>query len=139
VNVRYWDSEPNGLAAMIGGLIQGNLDAHPERMALLSSPATYAIVAPDVDVAVSIRLKDGSVTVRNGVVGRPDIVITADSDALLGLSSVPLRFGLPDATTNEGREVTAKLLKGELKVKGMLIHPLKLARLNRLLSVNQGG
>ncbi len=124
---------------MIGGLIQGNLDAHPQRTALLSSPATYAIVAPDVDVAVSIRLSGGSVTVRNGVVGRPDIVITADSDALLGLSSVPLRFGLPDATTKEGREVTRKLLKGELRLKGLLLHPLKLARLNRLLSVNEGG
>ncbi len=139
MNVRYWDSEPNGLAAMIGGLIQGNLDADPERTGLLSSPATYAIVAPDVDVAVSIRVKDGSVTVRNGLVGRPDIVITADSDALLGLSSVPLRFGLPDATTKEGREVTRKLLNGELKVKGLLFNPLKLARLNKLLSVNQGG
>ncbi len=118
-----------------GGLIQGNLDAHPDRIELLSKPATYAIVAPDVDVAVSIRLKDGSVTVRNGLVGRPDIVITADSDGLLGLSSVPLRFGLPDAATKEGREVTRKLLKRELKVKGLLMHPLKLARLNKLLSV----
>ncbi len=139
MNVRYWDSEPNGLAAMLGGLIQGNLDAHPDRAALLASPATYAIVAPDVDVAVSIRLKDGSVTVRNGVVGRPDIVITADSDALLALSSVPLRFGLPDATTPEGREVTRKLLRGELKLKGLALHPVKLARLNKLLSVNEGG
>ncbi len=139
MNVRYWDEEPNGLASMIGGLIQGNLDAHPERTALLSSPATYAIVAPDVDVAVSIRVAEGSVTVRNGLVGRPNILITADSEALLGLSSVPLRFGLPDATTKEGREVTGKLLKGELKVKGLLMHPLKLARLNRLLSVNEGG
>ncbi len=139
MNVRYWDSEPNGLASMIGGLIQGNLDAHPDRAALLSSPATYAIVAPDVDVAVSIRLQGGSVTVRNGLVGRTDIVITADSDMLLGLSSVPLRFGLPDATTKEGREVTGKLFNGQLKVKGLLMHPLKLARLNRLLSVNEGG
>ncbi len=136
MNVQYWDSEPNGLAAMIGGLIQGNLDAHPERAALLASPATYAIVAPDVDVGMSIRLHGGSVTIRNGVVGKPNIVIIADSDSLLGLSSVPLRFGLPDATTKEGREVTRKLLKGELKVKGLLMHPLMLARLNRLLSVN---
>ncbi len=139
MNVRYWDEEPNGLASMIGGLIQGNLDAHPERTALLSSPATYAIVAPDVDVAVSIRLADGGVTVRNGLVGRPNIVITADSEALLGLSSVPLRFGLPDAMTKEGREVTKHLFTGQLKVKGLLMHPLKLARLNKLLSVNEGG
>jgi hypothetical protein len=41
--------------------------------------------------------------------------------------------------TKEGREVTKKLLTGQLKVKGLLMHPLKLARLNKLLSVNEGG
>ncbi len=117
-------------------------------MTTTPAAADQAVPAPipgseDLLVARNLRksfgsvqaLKDGSVTVRNGLVGRPDILITADSDGLLGLSSVPLRFGLPDATTKEGREVTVKLLRRELKVKGLLLHPLKLARLNKLLSV----
>jgi hypothetical protein len=120
---------------MLGQLIQQNLDAHPERAKLLKGPATFAIVTPDIDVAVSIRVHDGSVTVRNGVIGRPNIVITAPSDALLGLSSVPLRFGLPDPMTEEGRNVTRQLLTRELRVKGLLFHGLKLATLNKLLSV----
>ena len=133
--VEYRDDEPNGLASMLGGLIEANLAAHPERGKLLAKTATYAIVATDADVAVSIRLGAGRVAVRNGVVGRPHIFVTTDSETLIGLSSVPLKFGLPDAMTKAGREVNRKLLKGQLKVKGLFLHPGKLARLNKLLAV----
>jgi hypothetical protein len=135
VALEYLDPEPNGLAAMLGGLIEGNLAAHPERGRLLAKSATYAIVAPDVNVAVSIRLAPGKVVVRNGVVRKPHVQVTTDSETLMGLSSVPLRFGLPDVMTKEGREINKKLLKGQLKVKGLLLHLGKLGRLNKLLSV----
>ena len=133
--VEYLDQEPNGLASMLGGLIEANLAAHPEREALLAKPASYAIVAPDAGVEVSIRLSAGVVQVRNGIAGRPDVLVRTDSENLIGLSSVPLKFGLPDVMTKEGRAVNRKLFKGELKVKGLLTHPGKLARLNKLLSV----
>ena len=48
---------------------------------------------------------------------------------------LPLKFGLPDAMTKEGREVNRKLFTGQLKVRGLFSHPAKLARLNKLLSV----
>jgi hypothetical protein len=133
--VAYLDGEPNGLGTMLGGLIEGNLAAHPEREGLLR-PATVAIAAPDAGVAVTIRLGPGRVEVANGVRGKPDLWVRADSDTLIELSSVPLRFGLPDNMTREGREVTAKLMKGTLKVRGMFRSPGRLARFNKLLSVN---
>jgi len=133
--VRYLDPEPNGLAAMLGGLLQANLDSHPELEALSARRAVFVIRAPDVDVAVSIRLGEGRVMVRNGVVARRDVMIEGDSSDLIGMSSVPLRFGLPDVMTPAGREVSRKLLTRRLTVKGLLRHPAKLARLNRLLSV----
>jgi hypothetical protein len=133
--VKYLDAEPGGLALMLGGLIEGNLAAHPERESLLAKTATYSIRATDVGVEVSIRLSPGKVLVRNGLVSKPDILVETDSETLMGLSSVPLKFGLPDAMTKEGREVNRKLLKGQLKVKGLLRSPGKLARLNQLLSV----
>jgi hypothetical protein len=135
VEVAYLDQEPSGLALMLGGLIEANLASHPEREMLLAKPATYSIRATDVGIDVSIRLTPGRVAVRNGVVGKPDIVVETDSETLIGLSSVPLKFGLPDAMTKEGREVNRKLLKGQIKVKGLFLHPGKLARLNKLLSV----
>ena len=135
MNVTYLDEEPNGLATMLGGLIEANLQQHPERAALASKPATFAITAPDADVSVTIHLAPEGVQVANGTRGRPDVSVRADSDTLVALSAVPLRFGLPDATTPDGLDVLGKLLKGELKVKGMLLRSGKLGRLNKLLSV----
>jgi hypothetical protein len=138
VEVVYEDAEPNGLASMIGGIIQGNLEAHPERERLVTEgvPATFSISAPDVDVAVSIRLSAGGVQVRNGAVSKPNVRIEADSETLMGLSAAPLRFGLPDATKKEGREIIGKMLSRALKVGGAVAHSGKLARLNKLLSVS---
>jgi len=134
VRVEYDDEEPNGLASMLGGLIEANLEQHPEREALLR-PATIGITAPDAGVSVTILLAPGRVRVRNGSPGRALLQVTSDSTTLIELSSVPLRFGLPDTMTKEGRAVTGKLLRGGLKVKGMLAHPGVLARFNKLLSV----
>jgi len=89
-----------------------------------------------VDVAVSIRFSPGGVQVRNGRVGRPDVRIEGDSETLVGLSSAPLRFGLPDATTKEGRAVIGKMLRRSLTVRGVVAHAAKLRRLNALLSVS---
>jgi hypothetical protein len=61
--------------------------------------------------------------------------VRAGSDALLLLSSVPLRLGFPDPLTPAGRRVFGKLLRREIVVSGLLLHPGKLRRLSRLLSV----
>ncbi len=120
---------------MIGGLIQANLEQHPERAGLLAKPATFGITAPDAEVSITIRISPGGVEVSNGIRGKPDVSVRADSDTLVGLSAVPLRFGMPDAMTKEGRAVTAKLFSGQLKVKGLFLRSGKLGKLNKLLSV----
>lgn len=135
-HVAYLDREPNGLAAMLGGLIQANLSAHPDRGRSLTRTAVFSICAPDAEVGVSIRLSAGRVAIRNGVVGRAHVRIEADSGSLIGLSAVPLRFGLPDVTTREGRAVIRDVIGRRLRIRGMLVHPGKLARLNRLLTVS---
>jgi hypothetical protein len=132
--VEFADEEPNGLAAMLGGLIEANLREHPEREAMLK-PAAVGITAPDAGVSVTLTLAPGRVRVANGLQGKPDLLVRSDSESLLALSTVPLRFGLPDAFTKEGREASAKLLKGDVKVRGIARHLGALTRLNRLLSV----
>jgi hypothetical protein len=133
--VEYADEEPNGLASIIGGLIEGNLEQHPEREALLK-PAVIGITAPDVGVSITLQIAPGRVGVANGLQGKPHLLVQANSDTLIELSTVPLRFGLPDNMTKDGRAVTDSLLKGRIKVKGMTRHVSKLARLNKLLTVN---
>ncbi len=134
--VEFLDAEPNGLASMVGGLIESNLERDPARWRLLR-PAVIALTAPDAGVSVTLRLAPGSVRVANGAPesARPDVRVRADSGALLELASVPLRFGLPDLLNRHGRAVARRVLDGEILVAGMLRHPRKLARLNLLLSV----
>jgi hypothetical protein len=136
VSVAYADREPNGLAAMVGGLIEANLRQHPERRSLLR-PAVVELVAVDAGVSVRIALSPGQVSVSNGSSGqgRPRVRVVADSEGLLLLSSAPLRFGLPDPMSSDGRRVLANVLRRQIRISGLVAHPLTVARFARLLSV----
>jgi hypothetical protein len=136
VNVVYADPEPNGLAAMVGGLIEANLRQHPERRSLLR-PAVVELVATDAGVSVRIALSPGRVSVSDGSRGpdRARVRVWADSDALLLLSSAPLRFGLPDPFSRDGRRVLARVVRREIRISGLAAHPFTMARFAKLLSV----
>jgi hypothetical protein len=136
VNVVYADLEPNGLSAMVGDLIEANLRQHPERLSLLR-PAVVELVAADAGVSVRIALSPRQVTVSNGSSppDRPRVRVVADSDGLLLLSSAPLRFGLPDPMSSDGRAVLAKVLRRQIRISGLVAHPLTVARFATLLSV----
>jgi hypothetical protein len=132
--VEFLDDEPNGIASMIGGLIEANLANHPERTSLLK-PAVVGIVAEDAHVALTLDISRGRVKVANGLPPRADVIVRGDSETLTELSSAPLRLGFPDAFTRTGRAVTRKLFSGTLRVQGLLRHAGVVSRLNRLLSV----
>lgn len=120
---------------MLGGLIEANLAAHPDRGGLLRAALVH-FIAEDAGVAVTLRLAPGVVTIANGLLGgSPDLLIRTTSEDLIGLTAVPLRMGLPDALTADGRKVVGDLLSGRLKVRGMVRNLGTLRRLQRLLSV----
>jgi hypothetical protein len=132
--VEFLDKEPNGIAAMLGGLIQANLADHPDRAALLK-PAVVGIVAEDAHVALTLGISPEKVTVRNGLAPHVDVLVRSDSETLTEMSSTPLRLGFPDAFSQGGRAVTRKLFSGTLRVQGLILHAATVSRLNRLLSV----
>jgi hypothetical protein len=133
VTVAYADAEPNGLASMLGTLIEQNLARDPGRCRLLGA-ALVSLTASDADVAVTLRIGEGGVEVANGADPRAHLAVVTDAHRLLDLAGVPLRLGLPDPLTARGREVVGALLTRRLRVRGLLRHPLVLTRLNRLLS-----
>jgi hypothetical protein len=134
VNVRYPDGEPAGLAALVGGLLEANLRAHPARARLVRR-ARVEISAPDAGVSVMIVLDpEGPLVVRSAD-GRADVTVVADSARLLQLVGAPLRLGLPDPLHPRGRAVLGALARREIRIRGLLRHPLLVSRLARLLSV----
>ncbi len=136
MSVEFLDPEPNGLAELLGGLLDANLVRHPSRRNLIK-PSVVEITATDAVVSVRLEFAGDRITISNGSAnGRADLRVRADSSDLLQLSGAPLRFGLPDVFTPAGRSVVRRLLSGEVKVEGLLRHPRKLARLTSLLSVS---
>ena len=134
MTVVYGTDEPSGLASMVGGLIDQNLERDPARLRLLRS-SSATITVPDAGVAITVRTGPGEVEVRDGADPDAQVAITADSDRLLALTSAPLRFGRPDLLDTRGRAVLGDLLSRRVRIRGLLRHPRRLARLSSLLSV----
>ena len=138
MSVTVVGSEPSGLASMVADLIEQNLARDPARQALLV-PIVAVLEAPDADVTVFLRIRRDDVRVGDGDVPDAHVRIRTDSGRLLDLTTAPLRFGLPDLLTAEGRAIVRDLLLRRIRIRGSLRHPLRLARLTKLLSVADGG
>lgn len=130
--------EPSGLASMVAELIEQNLARDPARRALLR-PSVAVLDAPDADVTVFLRIERDEVRVGDGDVPDAHVRVRSDAGRLLDLTTTPLRFGLPDPLRPEGRAILGDLLRGRLRIRGSLLHPLRLLRLTKLLSVADGG
>ena len=87
-------------------------------------------------MGITLRIDPGSVLVIGGDDRRATVSVTADSGRLLALTATPLRFGLPDPLRPEGRAVIGDIVSGRIRVRGMLVHLRRLARLTMLLSVH---
>jgi hypothetical protein len=131
-------AEPSGLASMVAELIEQNLARDPARRALLRS-SVAVLDAPDADVTVFLRIERDRVRVGDGDVPDAHVRLRSDSGRLLDLTTAPLRWGLPDPLRPEGRAIAGHLLLGRVRIRGLLAHPIRLARLTKLLSVADGG
>jgi hypothetical protein len=138
VTVTVVDPEASGLASMLAELIEQNLSRDPDRLALLR-PSVVVLDAPDADVTVFLRIAPGEVRIGDGDVPDAHLSIRADSGRLLDLTTAPLRLGLPDVVSSQGRAIVGDLLGRRVRIRGLLRHPLRLAQLTRLLSVADTG
>lgn len=132
-------SDPHPLAQMMAALLQANTaaDAAKERIVEFTRAAVQLDVT-DAQVTVGLKFTPGAVVVTSGPVPGADLRISADSETMLGLSSMPMRFGLPDLSTSQGRDIAKKLATRTLRIKGILAPPPRgaalLRKVSRLLS-----
>ncbi len=129
-------AQENGLANMLADLMTQNMEQNPEKARAFGwIKGSVAITAPDVEVSLTMFFNRGSCVIFDGVVGRPDLHVEAESETILNLSSVPVRFGLPDLLDPAGQTLIKKLVSGELKIHGLPFHPITLTLLTNVLSV----
>ncbi len=130
-------AKDGGLAEMLYHLIRQNLEQKPQKVSSFEVlNLNVVIVARDIDITLTLAFRRGQLTLYNGVVGKADLKIIADHDAILTLSLINVFMGLPNYLDRTGRDILRKLLLGNLKVEGLLKHPLQLTCLTKVFSVN---
>jgi len=126
-----------GLAEMLFNLLRQNLEQKPQKISSFEAlDSNVVMVARDIDITITLAFKRGELKIYDGIVGNPDLKIIADHDAILELSLISICMGLPNYFDKTGRNVLKKVLLGDLKIKGLLRHPLQLTHLTKIFSVN---
>lgn len=141
-------AEENGLAAMLQGLLSENVVASSDKRADFDAIHTsFAIVAPDAEVSITLLFAGGRCTIHDGVLPEAEVVITADSGKIPEMSLLQIRYGLPWVLDEAGKSFVRALLRREIKIGGLVDLPfprprdtlrraIDLVRLTRVLSVN---
>ncbi len=141
-------AEDNGLAAMLQGLLGENIAASEgKRHDFEAIGTSFAVIAPDAGVAVTLVFDHGRCTIHQGVRPSTEVIITADADRIPSLSLLQIRHGLPWVLDDNGRQFLQSLLRRQVKIEGLVDLPIPslratarraidLLRLTRVLSVN---
>jgi len=130
------DPAAEGLPAMLADLIKGNLEREPERRALITDgPGTVNLRVTDADVEVGMLFTGEHLSIGSPLPD-PDLAFACEADVLFALTNVPLRFGMPDQLTKEGRTVAGWLMNGTIDVKGLPRNLKLMIRLQRLFTVS---
>lgn len=135
--VDYADEEPSAFASMLGGLIQANVESRPEkRQDFATLVARVGIWVTDIDEGVTLDFKGGRLTVHNGLKPRSTITIRTDAETVMSLSNLKIGpLGMPVYYDEVGRGVAGKLLRGKLKIEGLLPNVMTLNAVTRIFSV----
>ena len=130
-------AQENGLALMLAALVSENLENNPgKRWDFGRLDGRVGIVARDADVSLTLDFRRGALVIYDGLLPRRVLTITTTSERITNLSLINLAYGLPVFTDEQGQTLVKDLLGGNVKIDGLLMHPLTLVHLTRLMSIN---
>jgi hypothetical protein len=135
--VSYADAEPSAFASMLGGLIEANVEnSAAKKKDFEALAARVGIFVTDIDEGVTLDFRNGSLVVHNGLQSKRDLTIRAEADTVMNLSNLRIGlFGMPVYYDGVGRDVAAKLLRGKLRIDGLLGNLATLNTVTRIFSV----
>ncbi len=126
----------NGLAFMFRDLVAQNLKRNRSNLDIFKKLRLNAgFNATDLDIKLTMSFGDGGLTIYDGIKPDVQVVITADSETLLELTLLSVKYGLPWLFDGAGLKVSRKFIKGSLRIDGLLRFPVALIRLTKLFSV----
>ncbi len=130
-------AEENGLGNMVAELLRANVGTSDyKKRVFLRMKGSVGLDATDAEVQVTLSFDRGRCVVYDGLREKTAVTVSADSDSIIELSNVKLVGGLPFYLDRAGRAVVGKALRGVIRIRGLLRHPITLTRLGIVLSVN---
>ena len=135
--VEYADDEPSAFASMLGGLIEANVRTHPEKEDDFDSlKARVGIFVTDIDEGVTLDFTGGQLVVHNGLEPHRTLTIRTDAETVMSLSNLKIGlFGMPVYYDEVGRGVASKLVRGRLRIEGLIGNLATLNTVTRIFSV----
>ena len=117
-------------------LLAGNIaQSGVKRSAFMKLRGIAVIDLPDIEASLSLHFQSGSLTIEPGISPAAAVTIRTSSDRIMDLNAIGIRRGLPWFFDEQGRKVLGLLFTGEITVRGLLKHPIFLARLTLVMSV----
>lgn len=131
------NAENNGLASMVGSLIQQNLEDKPAlKRDLNRARGRVALIAQDVDVSLTLHFTGGRLEIFDGILGLPDVTLRTGSDEIVALSLLESnRLGLPDPRGENIRKVFKALREGRFRIYGLLGNLPLVMHMSKLMAV----
>jgi len=122
---------------MLGGLIEANVVADPDKRKDFDAlAARVGIWVTDIDEGVTLVFDAGRLTVYNGLEPNRTLTIRAEAETVMSLSNLKIGlFGVPVYFDEVGRGVALKLMRGKLRIDGLLANIATLNRVTRVFSV----
>ena len=123
-------------SSILADLLKSNLEQKPHKLKTFNNLCgLVAIEVTDIETTVYLIFSGGKVTIEKDIEEKPHITIRADSEKVMGLNFISIKLGLPYYFNKAGRTVIKQLISGQIKIKGMLLHPIILTRLTKVMSV----
>ena len=137
--VKCHNAEPNGVASILSMLLTQNFTAKPELIAVAKRMhRPFAIVSTDTETQATVDFGHDGVTIYNGVMGSPAVLVYGTVDQILDVSQLKMKAGglLPVGFfTKRGGKVLGQIVTHKLVVKGLLSHTVTSLRTIALVSV----
>lgn len=130
------EAEEIELAGMLAQMLEVSLERPEKEKTFNSLKKRVFICITDMDLGMTMDFDRGRLVVHGGKVGKPEISIVTDSETLLELVYINIKFGVPNFFDETGRGIVKKLIKGDLKIKGMFTHVIALIKVTKVISLN---
>ena len=121
---------------MVQDLLTGNIEKSQAKYETYKKMnGIAAIDLPDIETAISLHFKKGSLVIEPGVNPDAAVVIRTSSENVMDLNAINIHWGLPSYFVDAGKQVLGLIFSVKVKIKGLLTHPILLTRLTIIMSV----